>query len=270
MRINRYLAVAGFGSRRACEELVRTGKVTVNGRRCEDLATEIAPTDHVKVGARLARAERPLYVLLHKPRGYLCTASDERGRKTIFDLLPKDWPRLFHVGRLDKDSEGLLILTNDGGFAQKMSHPSHGLEKEYLVVLDRAFDPAKIEKLLRGIVLEQGRAKADRVRQLAPDELSIVLKQGLKRQIREMLYRVGYDVKRLARIRIGPLRDRGLTPGKWRLLTPKEIAALASAAATPATPTRRQASTPSAGASTDGKYGGSGSTKFPGKGRTRS
>lgn len=227
MRLNRFLASAGLGSRRAVEELILAGKVRINGQPVTNLATQVQPGDSVKVGQRLLQRERPLTAVLHKPRNFVCTASDELGRKTIFDLLPANWPRVFHVGRLDKDSEGLLILTNDGDLSQRLSHPGHRVEKEYEVTLDRAIAPQHIEKLLRGVTIEDGRAKAERIVQERPDELRIVLTQGFNRQIHKMLWRVGeYDVKRLVRVRIGPIQLRGLAKGTWRMLSHQELSEL--------------------------------------------
>jgi 23S rRNA pseudouridine2605 synthase len=226
MRINRFLAASGLGSRRNCEALILDGKVMINGQICQNLATEVSDEDFVKVGSRRVMPEKHFYVLLHKPRGYLCTASDTHDRHTIFELLPAHWPRLFHVGRLDRDSEGLLILTNDGDLALRLTHPRFKIEKEYEVLLDRPYDAADTPRLLRGINLEGGRAKADAVRQLSPVLLRIVLRQGMKRQIRLMLYKVGYEVKRLIRIRIGGLRLTELRAGEWRALTPAEVKGL--------------------------------------------
>jgi 23S rRNA pseudouridine2605 synthase len=227
MRLNRFLASAGLGSRRGCEELILSGRVTVNGETCTSLATQIQPTDAVKVGSRLVRAELPLHVLLHKPRGIVCSADDERGRSTVFDLLPRNWPRLFHVGRLDRDSEGLLILTNDGDLALRLTHPRHKVEKEYTVVLDKPFDFALHgAKMRRGFIIEGGKARVEQITGEGGNTVNVVLLQGIKRQIRLMFYKLGYEVKRLVRTRIGPLRDNRLEPGAWRLLTPREVAQL--------------------------------------------
>lgn len=235
MRINRFLAASGLGSRRSCEELIRDGHVTINGQLCQNLATEVTEKDFVKVGSRHILPEKHLYILLHKPRGYLCTASDTHERRTIFELLPGSWPRLFHVGRLDRDSEGLLILTNDGDLALRLTHPRYKMEKEYEVLLDRPFDAAAdAPRLLRGVTIEGGRAKAESVRQLSPTLLRIVLRQGIKRQIRLMLYKVGYEVERLIRVRIGPLRLTELRAGEWRPLTGAEVEALSAGEKIPA------------------------------------
>ncbi len=226
MRLNRFLASAGLGSRRGVEELITQGSVRVNGQVVTNLATQVGPRDSVKVGSRLVRAEQPIYAVLHKPPGCVCTADDERDRKTIFDLLPANWPRVHHVGRLDKESEGLLFVTNDGDLTHLLTHPGHEVEKEYDVLLDRPFDPADREKLLRGFRIEPGFAKCEAVEIIKADRLRLVLFQGLKRQIRLMLYRLGYEVERLFRIRIGPIEIAGLARGEWRFLSQKEVASL--------------------------------------------
>jgi 23S rRNA pseudouridine2605 synthase len=222
MRLNRFLAAAGLGSRRGCEELIRTGRVTINGTVCIDLATTVNEDDSVKVNGKLIHRDKPLYIVLNKPPGYLCTAADERERRTIFDLMPKNWPRLFNVGRLDKESEGLLILTDDGDLALKLTHPRYKIDKEYEVILDRAFDIEQREKLLKGVFIEGVRAKAEAINRIAPNRLKIVLRQGIKRQIRLMFLTVGYEVKQLCRIRIGPLR-LDVPCGQWRFLTAQEV-----------------------------------------------
>lgn len=231
MRLNRFLASAGLGSRRACDDLIREGRVSINGQAVDKLATTVSPADSVRVGRRVVRPKSHTYILLNKPAGYVCTRSDELKRKSIFDLLPGDIGRLFHVGRLDKDSEGLIVLTNDGDLSQELTHPSHQVEKEYDVILDKAFDAALIPKLLKGVFIEGGRAKMASVRQHAPTRLTVILRQGLKRQIREMLFVAGgYRVKRLIRTRIGKLTDPRLKTGHWRPLRRPEIEALSKTA----------------------------------------
>ena len=260
MRLNRFLAAAGLGSRRSCEALITAGKVQVNGRTCTNLATAVGPDDEVTLGGRKLRAQQHLYVLLNKPRGFLCTTRDEagQGRRTIFDLLPRDWPRLFHVGRLDLDSEGLLLLTNDGELALRMTHPRYKIEKEYEVTLDRPFEPGDIAALRRGVFIApeddskyrpragdaavdtraqsprapRVRAKAEKVIPLEGKRVNVVLKQGLKRQIRLMFLQLGYKVKQLVRKRIGPLVDSHLRSGEWRHLTPAEVTILSRAGET--------------------------------------
>ncbi len=227
MRLNRFLAAAGFGSRRACEALIRDGKISINGHFVRDLATVVQPGDDVRVaGKPPPRPARAAYLLLHKPKGIVCTRSDERKRTTIFDFVPGQFGRLFHVGRLDKESEGLILLTNDGALSHRLSHPTHEVEKEYEVLLDKPFDAAKLPKLLRGMVIESGRARVERARIVGPALLRVVLRQGLKRQIRLMFLKLGYEVKRLVRTRIGPLNLGNLQPGRWRLLNEREVALL--------------------------------------------
>jgi 23S rRNA pseudouridine2605 synthase len=227
MRLNRFLAASGFGSRRACEALIREGKVSINGHFVRDLATVIKPDDEVRVvGKPPPRPAPPTYLLLHKPKGIVCSRSDERTRTTIFDLVPPHFGRLFHVGRLDKESEGLILLTNDGFLSQHLTHPGHEVDKEYEVLLDRPFDAQQIPKLLRGFVIEGGRARMRRVQVVSPSTLNVVLRQGLKRQIRLMFLKLGYEVKRLIRTRIGDLKIGTLQPGQWRALGKREIALL--------------------------------------------
>ena len=229
MRLNRFLAAAGLGSRRSVEELITLGRVRVNGQVVTNLATQISPTDSVKVGSRLIRSEQLIYAVLHKPPGYVCTADDEMDRRTIFDLLPANWPRVHHVGRLDKESEGLIFVTNDGDLTHVLTHPSHEVEKEYDVLLDKPFVPTDREKLLRGFRIEPGYAKCEGVEVIKADRIRLVLAQGLKRQIRLMLYKLGYEVERLFRIRIGTVVISGLARGEWRLLTQKEVGELRDA-----------------------------------------
>jgi 23S rRNA pseudouridine2605 synthase len=178
------------------------------------------------VGRQIVRPQETLYAVLYKPRGFVCTADDEKNRRTIFDLLPPDWPRVYHVGRLDLESEGLLILTNDGDLALRLTHPRFKIEKEYEVTLDRPFDPMHREKLLRGFHIEGGRAKMEEVQLLAPQKLRVILNQGIKRQIRLMLYDCGYEVERLRRVRIGPIWIEKLRAGMWRMLSPKDVSDL--------------------------------------------
>ena len=237
MRLNRYLAAAGLGSRRACEVLITSGRISINGKPCAVLATTVEGNDTVKFDGRTVQVQRQIYILLNKPQGFLSTRTDPRQRDTVFDLLPPDFPRVFHVGRLDQDSEGLLLLTNDGEFALRLTHPRYKVDKEYEVLLDQSFDMAWVPKLQDGVFIPvdaeqegqppaRARARAEAVHKLAANKLKVILRQGLKRQIRLMFSHLGYEVKRLQRVRLGTLRLGNLRPGEWRYLDAREVAAL--------------------------------------------
>ncbi len=226
MRLNRFLALAGIASRRGAEAFIRDGRVSVNGKVCTDFSTQIAPSDHVKVEGRTVQAREFVYILLNKPRDFLTTRADEKSRKTIYDLLPAKLPRLAHVGRLDKESEGLLLLTNDGELALKMTHPRFKLEKEYLVTLDREFQMADVPKVRKGVYLAEGRAKFEAVFKVNPQQVRVILTQGIKRQVRRVFAALDYKVHRLQRIRIGTLTGIGLRIGDIRFLTREEVLVL--------------------------------------------
>ncbi len=224
MRLNRFLSLCGLGSRRGCEELILQGHVAINGRRVTDLATQVETGATVAVDGRRVEAKQPVTIALNKPKGYLCTREDTHGRSTIYDLLPDEYHTLHHVGRLDQDSEGLLLLTNQGDLSQQLLHPSQGVDKEYEVRVEEKFDPSLLIKLTRGVTTKEGFARAERAWLENPWLVHVVLKQGLKRQIREMFYVLGHEVERLVRIRIGGLWLKGLAKGSWRQLTEAEIA----------------------------------------------
>ncbi len=226
MRLNRFLAAAGVGSRRHCDELIAAGRVTINGRVCTDFSVQPAEADHVKVDGKLVHSERLFYIMLHKPAGFVSTRADPHARDTIFDLLPPKFPRLFNIGRLDVQTEGLLILTNDGELAQRLTHPRYKVEKEYEVTLDRPWDPALAPKLLRGMMLDGQSARIEKIQPLRSTRLRVVLRQGINRQIRRMFYEIGYDVKKLIRTRIGHLRLGDLPRGHWRPLSKSELKSL--------------------------------------------
>src|SRR5437762_9518229 len=226
MRLNRFLASAGIASRRGADELIAGGHVTVNGKPCRDFHFQPAPTDYVKVDGRLVHQRTPVYILLNKPAGFVCTRRDSNTTDTVYHLLPPKLSSLAYVGRLDAQSEGLLLLTNDGDFAQCLTHPRFKIEKEYEVVLDRAATSDLAQKLLRGVVLDGKRARAKRVQQVSPTRLRIVLEQGINRLIRRMLECFGFHAKKLRRIRMGNLRLGELRRGKWRLLTKHELDSL--------------------------------------------
>jgi 23S rRNA pseudouridine2605 synthase len=231
MRLNRYLALCGLGSRRACEEVILGGGVRINGRPVRELATVVDPDDTVVARGRVVRPAQSRYLVLHKPLGCLSSRQSQGGKPTVYDLIPRDAGNLPHVGRLDAESEGLLLLSNDGALAQAITHPSRHVEKEYEVILDRSFDPALTAKLLKGVYLEEGRAKAAHVHIEGGNKLRVVLTQGINRQIRRMFAALGYKVKRLTRTRLGPLKLGRLPRGAWRELTVREIDSLRKAAA---------------------------------------
>ena len=229
MRLNRFLAAAGIASRRGADELITAGCVTVNGKPCRDFHFQPAPIDHIKIDGKLIHQRAPIYIVLNKPAGFVCTRRDPNTTDTIYHLLPLEFSALAYVGRLDAQSEGLLLLTNDGELTQRLTHPRFKIEKEYEVVLDRAANLDLEQRLLRGVVLDGKRARAKRVQQLSPTRLRIVLEQGINRQIRRMLERFGFHAKKLTRIRIGHLRLADLPRGHWRMLTKSELKSMAEA-----------------------------------------
>lgn len=225
-RLQKVLAQAGIGSRRSCEELIAAGRVKVNGAPVE-LGRRVDPgTDRIEVdGVPIATRAGLVYYLLNKPAGVVTTVSDPQARPTATGMVPAE-PRVFPVGRLDFDTEGLLLLTNDGDLAFRLTHPSFGVEKEYLAQVEGRPRPAAIKKLREGVDLEEGRTAPARVSLVAPDLLRITIHEGRKRQVRRMAKAVGHPVLRLVRTRIGPLRTGSLRPGEWRELSQAEVRAL--------------------------------------------
>lgn len=223
MRLNRYLSLCGLGSRRGCELLIQEGRVSINGHVIKDLATQVSDEDRVVADGKPVKAETKVVIALNKPRGYICSRSDEKDRMTIYSLLPKQYQTLHHVGRLDKDSEGLLLMTNQGELSHRLIHPSMGAEKEYEVVVDKPMDQATMAKLVKGMLTEEGHAKCERAWMDTEYRAHVVLKQGLKRQIRLMFYQLGFEVERLVRTRIGWLELKGLQKGGWKQLTETEV-----------------------------------------------
>ena len=230
-RLNKFLASCAVGSRRKCDELIQAGRVEVNGSPCLNMGTRITPADHVRVDGKRVTPKDPLVVAFHKPRGYVCTREDELGRETIYALLPETLRALHHVGRLDRDSEGLLILTNDGDLSQQLMHPSKSVEKEYLVTSNQAFENAHLDQFLEGVYTPEGKLKAKSIERLSPRRIKIVLDHGAKRQIRVMFETLGYQVTKLLRVRVGGLWLGDLEPGRWAILNHREIGMLLSEAA---------------------------------------
>ena len=231
-RLQKVLARIGLGSRRACEELIAGGRVTVNGEpatlgRRVDVDRDVVALD----GVGLPVLPGLVHYLLHKPAGVVTTAHDPHGRPTVLELVPEE-PRVFPVGRLDADSEGLLVLTNDGALAQRLTHPSFGVEKEYLVETDGVPTAGDLRRLRQGVRLDDGMTAPATVGVVAPGVIRIVIHEGRNRQVRRMCDAVGHPVRRLVRTRIGPLADSQLKAGRWRALEPAEVRALAQAATT--------------------------------------
>ncbi|MDQ6726016.1 MAG: rRNA pseudouridine synthase [Actinomycetota bacterium] len=229
-RLQKVLAAAGLGSRRACEVLIEEERVTVNGEVAV-LGRRVDPeTDRVEVdGVRVPVRAGLVSYLLNKPRGVVSTASDPQGRPTVVQLVPAE-PRIFPVGRLDTDTEGLLILTNDGDLAHRLTHPSFGVDKEYLAQVEGSPTPYELRRLREGVELEDGMTAPARASLVAPGAVKLVIHEGRNRQVRRMLDAIGYPVQRLVRTRIGPLADRRLKPGEWRVLEVDEVRALEAAA----------------------------------------
>jgi len=233
-RLQKVLARAGFGSRRACESLIEEGRVTVDGQvavlgRRVDVERQRVAVDGLPVGTR----RDLVYYLLNKPPRVVTTARDPEGRPTVLELVPLE-PRVFPVGRLDYHTEGLLVLTNDGEFAQLLSHPSHGVPKTYLVEVEGVPSPGALRKLRSGLVLDDG-PTAPAAASLVQQErdraaIELVIHEGRNRQVRRMCEAIGNPVVRLVRTRVGPVADPDLAPGKWRPLEAREVRALIEAA----------------------------------------
>jgi 23S rRNA pseudouridine2605 synthase len=225
------LARAGIGSRRACEDLISAGRVSVDGE-VATLGRRIDPaTARVELdGALVPVAPDLVYYLLNKPDGVITTADDPQGRPTVVSLVPAE-PRVFPVGRLDRHTEGLLILTNDGALSQLLTHPSHGVAKEYVAeVAGGTPPPGALRTLRQGVELDDGPTAPAEVGVLAPGVLRLVIHEGRNRQVRRMCDAIGHPVRRLVRTRIGPVRDTNLPPGHWRALRAEEVRSLAASA----------------------------------------
>jgi pseudouridine synthase len=225
--LNAYLARAGVASRRKADELIKAGRVTVNGTAGR-LNTFVESRDRVEVDGLLVGLQQLTYRLLYKPAGVVTTASDPQGRKTVVDLVPAE-PRVVPVGRLDADTTGALLLTNDGELAHRLAHPRYGVEKVYEATVAGAPSDAALDLLANGVELDDGRTAPARVARLAPDRIELTLHEGRNRQVRRMLDAVGHPVQQLHRSRYAGLGLDGLEPGAWRDLSDDELAGLRSA-----------------------------------------
>jgi 23S rRNA pseudouridine2605 synthase len=229
-RLQKVLARAGLGSRRTCEDLIAGGRVTVNGvparlgRRVDAEHDEVA-VDGTPIGVK----EGLVYYLLNKPAGVITTADDPQGRPTVLELVP-DEPRVFPVGRLDMDTEGLLLLTNDGALTHRLTHPSFGVDKEYVAQVEGDPSRRSVRRLREGVELDDGPTAPAHAALVGPAVIRLTIHEGRNRQVRRMCEAVGHPVTRLIRTRIGPLADRKLKPGQWRVLTTEEVRALERAA----------------------------------------
>jgi 23S rRNA pseudouridine2605 synthase len=224
MRLNAYLARAGVASRRGADELIKAGRVTVNGAPGE-LNTFVERADEVRVDGRPVGAQRLRHVLLNKPRGTITTARDPQGRPTVVDLVGGEI-RVVPVGRLDRETTGVLVLTNDGPLAHRLAHPRYRVEKTYVVDVEGEPNDDAVRRLAEGVDLEDGPTAPARVRRLGPSRLELVLHEGRNRQVRRMLEAVGHPVTKLRRSRYAGLGPGRLRPGDWRDLTRSEVAGL--------------------------------------------
>jgi 23S rRNA pseudouridine2605 synthase len=232
IRLQKFLASAGVASRRKAEELITAGRVSVNGVVIRELGTKVDPaSDTVTVDGKAVKSAEQVWIALNKPRGYVSTRDDPQGRPTIYELLPESLHTLFYVGRLDYDSEGLMLLTNAGDAAHKLLHPSFEVSRVYDVLVRGEVEKKTIDHLLRGVELEDGVARAlsvELLKSTKPNEsrLRLVLKEGKKREIRRMMRALGHEVRRLRRISYGPVKLGNLEPGKWRKLSDAELRSL--------------------------------------------
>ncbi len=224
IRLNKFIASCTDLSRREADRRIQEGEVSVNGSICETPAVRVTADDTVRLGRKVLSQRQVLVIAFHKPRGVVCSRNDERNRKTIYHHLPYKYHHLKHVGRLDLDSEGLLILTNDGDLAQQLTHPSQKLEKEYLVTVDQNYEPQVLLQLVKGVhIPEVGQARAKFARRVSARRMVIILESGLKRQIRLMLETLGLRVTKLTRTRVGSLTMGELPMGQTEELRKEDL-----------------------------------------------
>lgn len=231
VRLQKLLADAGVASRRAAEGFITGGRVSVNGEVVTTLGTRVHPvTDRVTVDGRPIRASRKLYIALHKPKGYTCTRSDPHAAKRVGELLPAEWTSLYPVGRLDRESEGLLFLTNDGEFCLRLTHPRYGIHKKYLVTVAGRVESRMLERFKQGVVCGDETLKIEKGRILSSNPggalVELELAEGRYREIRRLFASEGVEVERLVRTQIGPIKLGELRSGRWRALTPSELKTL--------------------------------------------
>lgn len=229
MRINKYLAAAGVASRRECDNLIQSGKVTVNGKTAS-VGMEVGDEDNVSVNGNQVKLKKNEYYVLNKPKGYICSVSDDKGRKTVLDLMPDNVGRIYPVGRLDYDSEGLLILTTDGALAQHLTHPSNSVPKTYLVKIEGTVTETALNPIRSGIEIDGYTTKKCKAHIVETNKnytkIHVTLTEGKNREIRKMFAAIGKEVTLLKRIKVGEITLRGLDRGEYRKLNKQEVAYL--------------------------------------------
>jgi 23S rRNA pseudouridine2605 synthase len=236
VRLQKVLADAGVASRRASEGIIVSGRVTVNGQVVKALGRKVDPArDEVAVDGRSIKPRRKLYLALNKPAGYLCTRRDPQQRRVVGELLPTEWRDVFPVGRLDRDSDGLLFLSNDGEFCLRMTHPRYGIRKKYVATVGGRVDGATLTRLQQGVVEGGETLRAERARLISANGshsvVELELAEGRRREVRRLFAAQGLAVDRLQRTQIGPIKLGELPPGKWRVLSKSELNSLAAAGA---------------------------------------
>ena len=240
MRLNKFLATAGIASRRKCDEIIQSGQITINGKVVTELGTQVDENKDIVIynGKELKLPTDFIYLKLNKPKGYLCTSSDDRNRKTVFDIVKYPDQRLFTIGRLDYDTEGLLLLTNDGAFAQKIIHPSSEIRKEYICKVEGTLKESELAVLRAGVVEKDGtklpKAKVEVLNTISAEnkpittKVKITINEGKNRQIRRMFDGIGRKILLLKRVAIGGIKLGGLNRGEFKPLTQKEIECIGS------------------------------------------
>lgn len=228
VRLQKFLADAGVASRREAEKMIVAGRIRVDGKVVQTLGSRVDPAKaEVSVDDTPVRVRRKIYIALNKPPGFLCTRRDPEDRRVVSDLLPPEWSHLFTVGRLDRESEGLLFLTNDGDFSLRLTHPRYGIRKRYRVWVEGRVDAGHVEAFLKGVQDGEDLLKADRVRVVSANnshsEVEIELSQGKNREVRRLFESIDRPVGRLQRVQIGPIPLGQMPVGRWRVLTPQEV-----------------------------------------------
>ena len=224
IRLNKYISQSGLCSRRAADELIKKGKVQVNNKLCDQVGTKINKNDKVIVNKKLIKPEKNIYVLLNKPKDYISTNKDTHNRRVVFDLIKGINERLFSVGRLDRKTTGLLLLTNDGDIAKKLTHPSYKMKKIYSVTLEKKISNDEISQIKNGLFIEDEYIKVDNIERLEKDyEVGIEIHMGKNRIVRKIFESLNHRVSKLDRVLFGPFTKKDLPRGKWRILNQNEI-----------------------------------------------